>query len=437
LKLLEENGCNVDYDNNRVRFPPGLVEDSLHKCPSSFHVKARNPRNDVIIGGENFTVQTFPGMQTVDLDTWQPRTATRQEYYDGVTILDALENLHFMGNYVPYFGYESLPPVMCIPEGFAARARNSTKVLKCGNLDNSETFTMKIAEAVGADVMMTLHAQPPLTYPESSIEALYRGLAVDYPFGAQCAAVMGGTGPATIAGSLLTGNAEIIGGIVLAQIIKPGAKVAVYNFVQPQNMRSGGPIFGSIEHALSNIVFCQYFRRLGIPSGVIGPSSAKRVDFQCGYEKAVVGILAAACGANSCHFLGGIFGELTFHPVQAILDNDISGMIGRFLQGVQVDKETLALDLIDEVGPIPGHYLGAEHTRTWWKREAFMPMVADRVDLPEWIRSGKKSPVDYARERMEEILATHKPEPLTQKQEEDVEKILEEARQYYKGKDLM
>ena len=437
LKLLEENGCYVDYDNNRVRFPPGLVEESLRKCPSSFHVKARNPENDVIIGGNTLTVQTFPGMRTVDLDTWQPRTATRQEYYDGVTVLDALDNLHFMGNYVPYFGYEGIPPVMCMPEGFAARARNSAKVLKCGTSDDSEIFTINIAKAVESDVMMTLHAAPPLTYYANSVEALYRGLEADCPFGMQCAAIMGGTGPATIAGSLLTGNAEVVGGIVLAQLIKPGARIVVYNFVQPQDMRSGSPVFGSIEHALSNMVFCQYFRRLGIPSGVIGPSSAKKIDFQCGYEKALIGILAAVCGASNFYFVGGIFGELTFHPVQAILDNDISGMIGHFLQGVQVNEETLALDLINEVGPIPGFYLDKAHTRTWWKKEQFMPKVADRLSLPEWMESGKKGALDYAKERMEEILATHKPEPLTPKQEGDVERILEEARQYYRQKGLM
>jgi len=112
-------------------------------------------------------------------------------------------------------------------------------------------------------------------------------------------------------------------------------------------------------------------------------------------------------------------------------------MIGRFLQGVEVNSETLALDLIDEVGPIPGFYLDKEHTRKWWKKEHFLPKVADRLSLPEWVASGKKIALDYAKERMEEILATHKPESLTPKQEEEVERILEEARQYYRKKGLI
>ena len=439
LKLFEKNGCYVDYDNNRVRFPSGLVEESLRRCPSSFRVKARNPNNDVIHGGNIVTTIPFPGMQTVDLDTWEPRKPTKQEFYDAVTVLDALDNVHSQTCFSPYFGYEGIPPVMCIPEGFAARARNSNKIMKMGSSNDSEIFTINMAKAIGAVAIVVCDPSPPLTYYTEAVEALYRGIEADFPVLIADGAIMGGTAPATIAGSFITGSAAIIGGIVLAQLIKAGAKILVANMALPQNMRSGIPGFGAIECALSNAVFCQYFRRFGIPVSVanVGPISSKRIDFQCGYEKAMLGTFAAACGANAIHFQGSIFGELTFHPVQAVLDNDISGMIGRFLQGIQVNEETMPLDLIDEVGPIPGFYLNKEHTRVWWKREQFLPKVTDRLGLPEWMESERKSALDYARERVEEILATHKPEPLTPKQEEDVEKILEEARQYYRGKGLM
>jgi len=146
---------------------------------------------------------------------------------------------------------------------------------------------------------------------------------------------------------------------------------------------------------------------------------------------------AALSGANIIGLQGAISSELTHHPVQAILDDDIAGMVGRFLEGIEVNDETLAIDLIEEVGPIPGHYLGTEHTRKWWKREQFVPKVADRLTYPEWMQKGKKSALDYAKERMEEILATHRPTPLTTSQEEDIERILEEARKYYREKGLM
>jgi trimethylamine--corrinoid protein Co-methyltransferase len=141
---------------------------------------------------------------------------------------------------------------------------------------------------------------------------------------------------------------------------------------------------------------------------------------------------AGLTGASTLLTFGSVHGELSSHPLQAILDDDLAGMAERFLDSVTVNTETLAVDLIKEVGPIPGHFLSKEHTRKWWKPEQFIPKAADRLTYPEWVDTGKKSALDYAKERLEEILATHKPTPLTPKQEENIETILEEARRYYK-----
>jgi trimethylamine--corrinoid protein Co-methyltransferase len=104
---------------------------------------------------------------------------------------------------------------------------------------------------------------------------------------------------------------------------------------------------------------------------------------------------------------------------------------------VNVDEESLALDLIKKVGPIPGHYLDKEHTRILWKKEHFVPKVSDRLSLPEWVATGKKTALDNAKKRMKEILETHKPIQLSPKQEDDLKRILEEARKYYKKRGMM
>ena len=94
--------------------------------------------------------------------------------------------------------------------------------------------------------------------------------------------------------------------------------------------------------------------------------------------------------------------------------------------------ETLAINLIEQVGPIPGNFLTTEHTRKWWKKEQFIPRAADRESYPEWIKKGKKDALALAKERVEEILATHEPEPLTPEQDMAIDEILEEARRYYR-----
>lgn len=423
LKMLKENGCEVDFEKKRVHFPPELIEKCLRKAPSSFHVKTRDPKNNLILGGNTVYFANFLGMQTVNLDTWEPRTPTRKEFYDGVTVLDALDNVHFLGAYSPYYGFEGVPEVMKELESTAGKIRNSTKFQLVGTSKGCEMFQIKMAKAVGVDILSNcLSCSPPLTYYAEAIEAAFRFVEAELPVHAINGDVMGGTAPATIAGSMITGNAEVIAGVVLIQLIKLGAKTIVTEFVFPQNMRTGSMAFGQIGVSLHQAIFNQIWRKYDVPIlNNPGLTSSKQIDFQCGYEKAISALTAALSGANMIALHGGMYGELAFHPLQAILDDDIVGMIGRFIEGVEVNDETLAIDLINEVGPIPGFYLDKEHTRKWWKKEQFVPKVADRLPYPEWMKTGKKSAIDYARERLEEILATHNPRPLAPDQEEAIE----------------
>jgi len=439
LKLFEQSGCYVDYNDNRVRFPEGLVEECLRKCPSSFRVKARNSSNDMIWGGNTTYFQALSGTRTLDLDTWEPKTPTRKEYYDAITVLDALENVHIVPWYTPWFGFKNIPSVMAMPEGLAARLRNSSK-FTCANYSmGCEVFNIEMAKAVGAELRSSIAASPPLTFYNEAVENAFRTIKAGFPLLIVSGSVYGGTSPATISGSLISGNAEIMAGIVLAQLTKPGTRIIAQDFSFPQNMSSGSPAFGAIGISLHTAAFNQIWRKYGVPTdGGGGYTSAKKIDYQAAYEKATLGLVNALSGTNTIWLQGALYGELAFHPVQAIIDDDVAGMIGRFLEGIDASDEALAVDLINEVGPIPGHYLSKAHTRKWWKREQFVPKVADRLTYPEWAKKGKKSCIDYAKQKMEEILATHKVDPpLTDSQEEDIERILKEAREYYRKKGLI
>jgi len=438
LKLFEKNGCQVDYDEMRVRIPPALVEECIRKAPSSFHCEARDYKKSLMLGNNNFYLGAAPGLQTVDLDTWEPRLPTRKENYDSVTVLDALPNLHFFCPYTPFFGFESVPPCMAMLESQAARIRNSSKFLCVGFANDSEVFAIKMAQALGIEIMGTCALAPPLAMYRDAAESTFRFAEAGFPMRIISGQVMGGTAPATIAGGVITNNAEVITGLVLAQLIRPGMRVLVKDFSHPMNMNTGAPGFGSIVACLHNAASNQIFRKYGVPidNATCYPNS-KMPDYQCGYEKALRVLVAGLSGANLLLLHGSVHGELTYHSVQAILDDDLASMVGRFMEGVEVNRETLAVDLIEEVGPIPGYFLNKEHTRKWWKLEHFVPKVADRLTYPEWMQTGKKTCLDYAKERMEEILTTHKATPLTPGQEEDVERILDEARSYYRKKELI
>jgi trimethylamine--corrinoid protein Co-methyltransferase len=441
LKLFEKNGAKVDYETEHVWIPPALAEDSLRRAPSSFRMRARDPKNDLIVGGNTVYFVPFPGMQSIDLETWEQRQVSRKEYYDGVTVLDGLEHIHALENYTPYFGFEGIPQVLAIPEGFVAQVRNSSKcIISVGRSQGCEKFIIQIANEIGMEVSSGSAASSPLTFSMDELDCMFSFIKGGFPFHVTSSVVLGSTAPATIAGSVVSTSAEIMAGLVLTQLINPGTRVMAWNFALEQNMRSGAPGFGAIANCLHQVVFNQVWRGYGIPTVNLapGPSSSKKIDFQNGYEKTLGALTAALSGANVILFHGGIYGELTFHPIQAILDDDVAGMIGRFIEGVEVTTETLALDLIGQVGPIPGYYLDKQHTRDWWMKEQFLPKAADRLTLPEWLQEGKKDCLSYAKERMEEILSTHTVSiPLSEEQDVRIDAILSEARDYYQRKDLI
>jgi trimethylamine--corrinoid protein Co-methyltransferase len=439
LKLFEKNGCQVDYTSNRVRFPESLVEDCLRMCPSRFFVKARNPENSMEWGGNVTHFQALPGTRTVDLETWDPRTPTRKEYYDGVTILDALENVSIVPWYTPWFGFKNIPPAMAMPEGLAARIRNSSKFVCAGHTMECEVFNIQLAQAVGAELRTMMAASPPLTFYNDVVEAAFRIVEAGFILLPTSGSVYGGTAPAPIAGSLISGNAEIIAGVVFAQLVRPGTRVVAQDFSFPQNMRTGAPSFGAIEISMHQVAFNQIWRRYGVPTdGAVCYPNSKKIDYQSGYEKTAIALTGALSGTNTIWIQGAMYGELAFHPVQAIIDDDIAGMLGRFLEGVLVDSETVATDVIDDVGPIPGHYLNKAHTRKWWKKEQFIPKAADRLTHSEWLSSGRKDCIELAKGRYEEILSTHSVDPpMTESEEGDVERILREAREYYRQKGVI
>ena len=229
----------------------------------------------------------------------------------------------------------------------------------------------------------------------------------------------------------------IIAGLVLIQLKKPYSRAFVWGFANAMNMRTGEPAFGSITGSLFTVALNQIWRDYGVPlrNTASAYTYSKKIDFQNGIEKAIPAILSALSGASSIFLHGGVFCELTHSPVQAILDDDLAGMIGRFIEGIDVNDETIALDLINKIGPVPGQFLDTRHTMEWWKKEQYIKKSSDELTYPEWINSGKKDCIYYAKQRMKQILSEHEVSiKLTEEQEEEINKIIKEAEEFYRKK---
>ncbi len=439
LEIFADHGCEVDAKEKRVRIPGYLVEGCLRRCPSSFALRARDPKNNVRIGGNTLYFAHNVGMRYLDLDTWETRPGTLKEHNDAIKILDALDTVHMLVPHQFYMDMKDVSPFMMQLEGLVSGIRNSSKVVSAGYSYDWELFAIKLGKALGIDVRGTMTVSPPLTLYQDCCEAGFRYAEAGFPIAIASGAAFGGTGPATLAGSTVTNNAEIMAALVLVQLIRPGTGVLACDFTFPMDMQYGNPVFGAMGSALHQVMFDQLWRWYGVPSSNwhAGYTNSKKIDFQAGYERTMTTLLYALAGDNVCTLHGSVYGELAYHPVMSIIDDDVAGWIGRFLEGVEVNDETLAIDLIEKVGPIPGQYLNTEHTRKWWRKEQFIPKVADREPYPGWLKKGKKDTVELAKERMAEILAKHEPKPLTPEQDKAIAEILEEARSFYRQKGLI
>jgi trimethylamine--corrinoid protein Co-methyltransferase len=439
LQLFSDHGCQVDLKERRVRIPGYLVEDCLRHCPSSFSLRARQPEYNLRVGGNTLYFSQSVGMRYVDIDTGETRPGTLQEHAEAIKVLDALDSVHMLVAWEFYMEMDGIPPCMVMLEGLASGIRNSSKVGTMGYSLDCETFAIEMAKVVGTDLRGSMSVSPPLTLYEDCCEAGFRFAEAGFPISISSGIAYGGSGPATVAGATVTNNAEIMAGLVLVQLIRPGTGVLASDFGFPMDMSGGHPAFGDVAISLHNIIFEQIWHSYGIPtiSGGFGFGSSKKIDFQAGYERAMAILLSALAGSNIPWLHGAVHGELTYSPIMAILDDDIAGWVGRFIEGVEVTDETLAIDLIEQVGPIPGQYLNTAHTRKWWQQEQFIPKSADREPYPEWIKKGKKDAIALAKERMVQILANHEPEQLTPEQGKAIEEILEEARKFYRQKGLM
>ena len=440
LNLLKQRGCRVDFDTKIARIPPSLVEECIRMTPSSFAVKAREAKNDLCIGGNTLYFMSSAGARFTDARTGEVRMATQAENDQGVLISDALDTIDVFPSYTPYFEIEGLEPVMLCPTSLASRIRWSSKASRGAQATDTFIFETQLAQAMGMQLLGVCEAAAPLAYPEDAINAAFEYTGAGFPMYIAAGSVIGGSAPATMAGATITNNAELLGAVVLIQSLRPGTGIIGNDFVTPMDMQSGGLLFGALGVNLHQMAFNQLWTQVyKIPTVNTGAafSNSKLIDYQSGYEKTHTAMVSALSGANCVVLHGGVTAELAFNPILSVINDDVANIIGRTIEGFDVNEDTMALELIHAVGPNPGSYLGEKHTLKHWSREYFLPAVADRLSYHDWINGGRKNIVDKASERMVKILATHKPHPITAEQDKDIERILEDARQHYRKKGLL
>jgi len=430
LELLRAAGAQVQGELARI--PATMVDWALERVPEAFALYRRGTQEPALI--LDGTHSYFgPGSDT--LRYLDPRTSQRRDYQlkdvvDCIRLCDALPEIGFvMSVGIP----RDVPADRHYRHQFAAMLRNTTKptVFVCDDRADIEAIgAMAAAAAGGMETLsqyptLLLYSEPttPLSHSQEAVDKLLYCAEHQIPVTHSPAPMMGGTAPVTLAGAVALGNAEMLSGLVMHQLKQPGAPFLYGHGVHHLDMKEMISVYGAPEFQLARVMAAEMGRHYHLPVwGYAGHSDSKILDSQAAADTQWSVLVALLAGTNLNHDVGYLESGLAASPELIVLADEIISASRRFVAGVRLDSEALALEAIQAVGP-GGEFMSHDHTLAHW-RELWLPRTFDRQRLEPWQERGAKSAEARLRERTLALLDEHQAPALPAAVEREIDVIL-------------
>ncbi|MEM2691596.1 MAG: trimethylamine methyltransferase family protein, partial [Candidatus Bathyarchaeia archaeon] len=414
-------GAEVDHKSQRAFIPHYLAKDALQKTPHRFSVYHRDLKTRRTLGGDETYFGTV-GFATNFYDAMSRtyRRVTVQDLANATRIADALDNVDF---YMCMGSPMDVPHEIVDRYMWATAFENTSKPIiseamrKEGARDAIEmasTIVGGVEELRKKPIMLLLISiTSPLTYDRATLEAFVEACKLGIPVFVNSGPMAGATSPVTLAGTLALNMAEFISALVIRYVVNKNAPLIIGSWARAMDVRQASAVLGGPEFALLHSCVANMAHYYGIPSaggGVL--TDSKSLDVQMGYEKALTGVLPALAGLNLICGMGLIASENTMSLEGLIIDNEIVSMIKKLVGGFEITDETLAFDVIKNVGP-KGSFIKERHTLEHFRREIWIPKITDRTFPEIWVKSGARDLWVKAKEEAEKILKEHQVLPLS------------------------
>jgi trimethylamine--corrinoid protein Co-methyltransferase len=426
-------GCSVDDD--RIRVPRQVVEECIRLAPKGFTVYDRLGNAALDLRGRNSYYGCSTGSpRTLDSETGEIRPATYRDLEIGALVSDALPNIDWV---MPFGTTQDTPGHASFLYDFEACVSNTTlpvMFLSEGTEDTRYIQQMAAACVGGKEKLrekpfLMAYPEPitPLVYPDEVVGRAL--LAADWGI-PQCpgtSQIIGATSPVTLAGAIVLWLAEAFMSITVLQSYRPGSKVFLSGNFGLFDMATTVSAIASPEACMCLAVEAQMGQRLGLPTwGLAGASDSMMVDGQAGAESAFSTLSQGLAGLNLIHDVGYLGAGMICSPEMLVMGDEICGMTRHFLRGIEINPDTLATDLIDQVGP-GGNFLQTRHTFKHFKDETWFPTLMERNYHDKWVKKGRPSTQDLVREKLARIIDTHKPVPLGNHERSELERLRREG----------
>ncbi len=414
LALFAKAGARVDREQHRVHLSQEKVLELIKMAPSEIRLCGQDEKNDIFLGGNRVYAGTGgTALYIYEPDTEQKRLATLEDLKNIAKLVEHLDNIHLF--LLPTYPNE-LPVEQVDVNRFFAGLDNITKHVMGGvyTFDGVKQV-IRMAEMVAGSAE-ALRERPLISMIACSISPLkmdghYGDLVVSIaesgiPLVCPAEPLCGATSPVTLAGNLVIQTVDSLMGVMLSQVANPGTPVVFGSVATSTDLRNLNYLAGPVEMGLINAAGAQMAQFYQLPFYATGGmTDSKVLDAQSGYESAITNLLCALAGANFIHDAAGLMEfAMTVSYEKYVIDNEILGMVMRAVDGIKVDDDTLALDLIKQVGP-GGNFVTAKHTRHFMRSEHYQPSLSDRNSREEWEAEGKKTTWEKAAETVQKIMS--------------------------------
>ena len=430
LKIYAEHGADVDFETQIVRLKPDLVTASLSTAPRYYDMGARSPTHDIHLDGTGlFCATDGCGIETIDFTTRERRASCKDDVAKMARVADYLTSIGFYWPIVSASDHPATAPLHELDASFNNTVKHVQSETVMG--EDLGKYAVEMARVIAGDEE-TMHTRPPLSLlvcciaplgqDKEGMESALQFAEAGLPVGFMSMTTVGSTGPATLAGAVVAGDAEIVSALVLIQMACPGAPV--FHSFMPGIMqpRTGAYLGTAIEGSLLYPIGVEIAHHWGVPTlaGVFG-TDGQVPGWQTAGETASSLLLCALAGAETGSGLGLVESCTLLYPEAIVLDSDIYHRVRTEAAGLDTSREEMALDVIKQIGP-RGLFLKHRHTRENLKRRKYSELTAQADP------SGKmRDPVEVAREKVDWILSNHHPQPLDAAQQTELTRILAAA----------
>ncbi|UCF91791.1 MAG: trimethylamine methyltransferase family protein, partial [Desulfobacterales bacterium] len=354
-------------------------------------------------------------LKVIDLESGAARPSTLQDIYQIGRLVDRLENIHFFLR--PCVPTDIPPPVQDLNSFYTCLRATGKHVMAGVNTEDTLEQVVEMASLVAGGraklqekpviSIITCFAISPLKLCTQSTRIMRAAVKNRIPVALSSAPMAGSTSPITMAGTLAQLHAEQLAGITICQLTNSGAPLLYGGIPGRANLTTMGYLGGAVECGMMNAAVHQLAHHIRVPNyNSSGLTDAKIPDAQAAWEKALTTLLAAMGGSNYVHHAAGMLESmLGVAYEQYVIDDEIIGLSCKVLEGIAVDAEHLALEVIAAVGP-GGDFMTTAHTLAHMRQEYFDGNgVTDRKNRDRWEKEGGKDATTRAREIARKILA--------------------------------